>query len=679
MGARIYYLSAFCLMLFCIVFSLKLVFSYQNADNVLPVYVKVSGLVAHSDSVGIISPSGSYKQYKPLLPTIWCKPDDERNAVTSIVVSKRVPLDTLQIWYTFDDNLLQWSPCSAAEIIENDSCYIASPISIAKGSLISYYSSAINWKGDFWLIFIPLAESLVLCLLFVFLYLKRRYVIIGSKMMLRVLRKDSFLFLWLIPVLLISFYLNNRFNTPFELSFRHPDEWTITSNFMKFQKGFWDSYYGLQYNFLQLIFSLPGILTKSFSVVITGQRMLPALFAALALVCINKLFLIYYSRRTSVLLTSFFLFVPAFWINAVVTRPDWVGVSMLILSIYFLLIDNSKLRMYYWISLTLFAWVLSVKLHFLMIAPIYLIYTLLCVLYFKRKINLLNLGLTTMGIFLLFNIDMISWSSIMKEFDSFSYQLSQNLPNLEARKVLVTPSMIIDSMAGHYVPSVFLFVLFLSLLVLSVLFLHKQSYVAISSISLGTLIVIFYHLYMVHKTSQYFFLSFILLSLIMFFLLPAFFLNKIALARSRWIVLLLIGVQMIHYSGMYKRIYKDFYMPDQSYVTLLEQTNDSLRDFFRCFNLNPTVILSHGVYFDSNGLDNLRTVHRFTEHDYNRMLRDEYFFLQNYDFVVLYSKSQKRWRSALEDKVAERLIDLGYRVVYANELIMVFGVPEHSL
>jgi hypothetical protein len=206
---------------------------------------------------------------------------------------------------------------------------------------------------------------------------------------------------------------------------------------------------------------------------------------------------------------------PAFWINATIFHPDWPFVCMLIISIYYLNIDDFKISKNYWIAIVFFAISFSIKIQVIIFFPILLIYQIIAnKSNFRKGIKLMLFSFFIIFIFRLITNPYILHPEGFNAFISgFKADMVSNKTN-HGQGGTITLFNKIKMINKNYFNFIIVFIACITSLYSVFNLLKSKNQKLISILAVNFLLALIYLLFFVNKSWQHYYLGVILLAII---------------------------------------------------------------------------------------------------------------------------------------------------------------------
>lgn len=167
----------------------------------------------------------------------------------------------------------------------------------------------------------------------------------------------------------------------------NPDEWAFHGSLLRIKEGilnldprlFYGTgffNYGHLFFLLNFILTFPFLISENFEMAIIIPRIFSSICAVFSLAFIYKIIKTKENNLIpflSILLLTLF---PAFWLNSIVFHPDWPYTLFIIISIYFLKLDNNQLGKNLNISILLFSISFCFKIQAIIFVPIIVLYAI---------------------------------------------------------------------------------------------------------------------------------------------------------------------------------------------------------------------------------------------------------------------------------------------------------------
>jgi hypothetical protein len=333
---------------------------------------------------------------------------------------------------------------------------------------------------------------------------------------------------------MILAYINYRHLNIGFLSFVQIDEYAFHNSLINMYEGvieldlkkfFSFSFYSYGFDFflINLIFTFPFFLTDNIEMTVYMPRIVSSLFA------IGSLYLIYIiSKRftsdlLSYLIVLLVLSMPGFWRNAMWFHPDWMMTFFILLSIYFYDKDKFTYKKYFWYGTLAFGLAISSKLQGITFYPFLFFY----IFYenFIRK-NLHELKDKTILLFKAVFLTIVTFvvtNPYIVHPLGFKAWLADFTANMESNRtlhgsgiVLEWYEKIVNVIDIHYFSIVVFITLVLFVVFTSIEYFSNNKRNIINVISLYILINLVYLIFFVNKDWQHYYLTILVISVLLF-------------------------------------------------------------------------------------------------------------------------------------------------------------------
>jgi len=282
---------------------------------------------------------------------------------------------------------------------------------------------------------------------------------------------------------------------------------------MFFGTGFFN--YGFLYFFFNYALSSIFFCLNTIEFTILVPRLISSVSAIISLVFLFKILKNNQPKKNVPLVLLFIISMPAFWINAIIFHPDWLFVCMLIISIYYLNLDDFKISKNYWIAIILFSISFSIKIQVIIFFPILLIYQ-----FIANKLNIRKgIKLILLSFFIIFVFRLITNPYLLHP-EGFNAFISGFKADMVSNKTNHgqggTISIInkIEMINKNYFNFIIVFIACITSLY-SVLDLFKsKNQKLISILAITFLLALIYLLFFVNKSWQHYYLGVLLLAII---------------------------------------------------------------------------------------------------------------------------------------------------------------------
>jgi hypothetical protein len=282
---------------------------------------------------------------------------------------------------------------------------------------------------------------------------------------------------------------------------------------MFFGTGFFN--YGFLYFFFNYVLSSIFFFLNNIELTILVPRLISSVSAIISLVFLFKILKNNQPKKNVPLVLLFIISMPAFWINATIFHPDWLFVCMLIISIYYLNIDDFKISKNYWIAIVFFSISFSIKIQVIIFFPILLIYQIIAIKSnFRKGIKLI---LFSFFIIFLFRLTTNPYLLHPEGFNAFiSGFKADMLSNKTNHGQGGTISLFnkIEMINKNYFNFIILFIACITSLYSVFNLLKSKNQKLISILAVSFLLALIYLLFFVNKSWQHYYLGVILLAII---------------------------------------------------------------------------------------------------------------------------------------------------------------------
>jgi hypothetical protein len=372
-------------------------------------------------------------------------------------------------------------------------------------------------------------------------------------------------YLFLLTIACILFGLNYRFLDFSVLQIYSIDEYAFHKVLVSIYDGFqaidpkkiFGGFlsYGRIFFALNFIVSLPFIFIENWELVVFLPRLVTAFFALASLYCSYLLVSRLYSHRIASCYLFFLVSVPAFWRNSIWFHPDWMMTSFLLISVYYMALDQYEYGKKFFLSVLFLSLAISIKIQAITFMPFLLLFLYgkgfsICDL--SRRFALLVRSLVFMFVvFVITNPYIIHPNGFLAWWGSFLENMVSNATNhgiSGSISMLDKFSQVIDS---YYLPSgifaIFCFGLFY-VFFSSFKKMRPSIFVCISGY---TLINLIYLLIFVNKAWQTYYL-------------PVFFIGYLVLVElcfvflhdRAWVAIVIFGViNCLYFSAKHKAVF----------------------------------------------------------------------------------------------------------------------------
>lgn len=176
----------------------------------------------------------------------------------------------------------------------------------------------------------------------------------------------------------------------FDLNFLYhinPDEWAFHGSLLRIKEGMLNLNprlfygtgffnYGHLFFLLNFILTFPFLISENFEMVVIIPRIFSSISAVFSLIFINKIIKTKENDLISFFSVLLLILLPAFWLNSIVFHPDWPYTLFIILSVYYLKLDNNQLGKNFNLSIVFFSISFCLKLQAIIFVPIIILYAL---------------------------------------------------------------------------------------------------------------------------------------------------------------------------------------------------------------------------------------------------------------------------------------------------------------
>jgi len=492
----------------------------------------------------------------------------------------------------------------------------------------------------------------------------------------------GFIYVIFLVVLSFGFLLNIQNSTYLEMSFRHPDEVVIINPIFFNPLHFWNGVYDSQYNLLQILFSLPGLVISDYQWVAVGNRMISTVFAGLSVVYVYKiigLFCKHYLQN--ILLIVMLLTIPGFWINLNIARPDWVMTGALIVSFYFLIKDHNNLKINFWLSIVFFAFACAIKFHSIQYLPVFAVFWLINFGHKKKWRLLLNmLVLFTVSFFVL-NFEYLSLNNLKRFVSAVIWQLEGNATGYGSSKFIQIPL----SNKIHTLKIIYAHILLLTVILMSHFYLiftgfKNLKYRSLCALAIGNILVIVYNLFLVNKNWYNYYLTFLVIGFVLLFITILLLFNK----RNKMIVvlsLMFISLQIYSYNKTYFDIKNDYLMSkigEEEYQIQIEAWDQIAVILKENPKKEISVLKSMYIAFDYLDIKNSKNISTVDigAKNLDLIYNKDVNYLTSFDIIIVRKYPESHINYILTENIESVLNQQNSEILFDNELTRVYKIQN---
>jgi hypothetical protein len=340
---------------------------------------------------------------------------------------------------------------------------------------------------------------------------------------------------------------------------------------MFFGTGFFN--YGFLYFLFNYTFSSIFFFLNAIELTILVPRIISSVSAIISLVFIYKLFKNNHLKKNVPLVLLFIVSMPAFWINAIIFHPDWPFVCMLIISIYYLNLDDFKISKNYWIAILFFSISFSLKIQVLIFFPILLTYPIIAnKSNFEKGIKLILFSFSIIFLFRLFTNPYLFHPEGFNAFISgFKADMVSNKTN-HGQGGTISLFNKIEMINKNYFNFTIVFIASITSLYSVFNLFKSKNQKFISILAINFLLALMYLLFFVNKSWQHYYLGVILIAII---ILENFIFSYLKQYYTLLFSMLILSQSLNYsvYSTLVKNVFKseDEIIPFRNIPVLLEK------------------------------------------------------------------------------------------------------------
>ncbi len=388
----------------------------------------------------------------------------------------------------------------------------------------------------------------------------------------------------LVTLVLLSILCAQNLNLHTLILTNGGDEWAFHGSLSRIHKGIVNQdlrlffgtgffNYGYLYFFFNYALSSIFFFLNTIEFTILVPRLISTVSAIISLVFLYKIFINNQPKKNAPLVLLLIISMPAFWINAIIFHPDWLFVCMLIISIYYLNLDDFKISKNYWIAIIFFSIAFSIKIQVIIFFPILLIYQIIA-----NKLNFIKgIKIILFSFFIIFVFRLITNPYLLhpEGFNAFIIGFKADMVSNKTNHGQGGTISIfnkIEMIHNNYFNFIIIFIACITSLY-SVLNLFKSNNQKLTSIlALNFLLALIYLLFFVNKSWQHYYLGVILLAIIN---LENFIFSYLKQYYTLLFSLLILSQSLNYtvYSTLVKNVFKsdDDIIPFRNIPVLLEK------------------------------------------------------------------------------------------------------------
>lgn len=338
--------------------------------------------------------------------------------------------------------------------------------------------------------------------------------------------KITIILICFVTLILLSILCAQNLNLHTLIVTNGGDEWAFHGSLIRIHKGIANQdlrmffgtgffNYGFLYFFLNYVLSSIFFFLNNIELTILVPRLISTFSAITSLVFLDKIFENIQPKKNVPLVLILIITMPAFWINAIIFHPDWPFVCMLIISIYYLNLDDFKISKNYWIAIIFFSISFSIKIQVLIFFPILLIYQIIA-----NRLNLIRgIKLLLFSFFIIFVFRLITNPYLLHPegfnafISGFEADMTSNNTN-HGQGGTITLFNKIEMINKNYFNFIIVFIACITSLYSVFNLFKSKNQKLISILAITFLLALIYLLFFVNKSWQHYYLGVILLAII---------------------------------------------------------------------------------------------------------------------------------------------------------------------